>query len=557
MNKQQAREAFSQELEELRNLATYVTKDQTIKLRFDPKAPTASFNHKENLITLTTNHYPPWVVKNERILKKMLDADVLHESLHHTKTKPLVPYVESWIKHLKLKRRSFPQLASAIVNMIEDKRVNSFGKDRYRFDLGKREELFELVFKDMMEENLGKSLKEKGAKKNKAGLILGAVSDKTLYNVDISPMLALLNDEEKKDVDTCLELVKQAQYQAMRIDVVNTYKKVYEIIAKHVTKKEADQNIAQFCVKAMIGSGSGYKGQTIEGDISDKLKKLLSDIIKAEENAEKKLEEDLKKGEGAGEGTGAEIPPPEPDIAEYEQIVADVKPEIDRLLGKLKRILKPYVRQDIYQKQGRIMSHLVARAYVSSFHRAVQNIYVKNALRYEKEKISLGMIIDYSASVSKSEAQKITTILTEVFGNFVEDYGFAIGVFAENQQRIKSFFEEFQNTRARIPNIGVNSSGTRVHDILEGFLKMFNSIHEERRKVLVIASDFSFFDEAEAEKVIVQYAKSGIEILFMGFGSCDNVKTFASKVKGIKRSQISDIRDLPERFVDVYLDVEK
>ncbi len=552
MNKQEARTKanFSQELEELRNLAVYLTKDTGIHLKYDAKAETCSFDHKENLIVLTTNAYPDYVKNNERICRKLLDSSCAHEAGHRTKTVPLLPYVERHIQRLKLHKRSFPELFSLIVNTVEDKRINIFNKDRYRFDVGKRQELKELIFKDQIETNLAKELKD--PKITKAGLLLGAIGNKTLYNVDITPILAKLDADEQKDVQEALRLCEAVKYKSLRIDVFNTYVQIYDLIAKHIKE---DANAGQLMVRYVLGSG--YAGKLIKGDVSDALKQALAQIVKEEEDAEKKLEEDLKKGEGAGQGTGLEIPPPEPDIAEYEQIVASVKPEIDRLLGKLKRIMKPIVSQEIYQRQGRIMANILARSYINSLHRNVQNIYVKRTVKLEKEKIALGMIIDFSGSVDKETALKITTILTEVFGNFVEDYGFAIGAFGENCQRIKSFFEEFNNTRARIANINVSSCGTRLHDLLVSFLKMFNNIHEERRKVLVIASDFSLCDQEESEKVIEAYSKSGIELVFMGFDSCKaNLNTFASKIKA-KRTEIDDIANLPERFLDVYLESQK
>lgn len=74
--------------------------------------------------------------------------------------------------------------------------------------------------------------------------------------------------------------------------------------------------------------------------------------------------------------------------------------------------------------------------------------------------------------------------------------------------------------------------------------------------MLVLASDFSFCDTEEAEKVIGQYAKSGIDIIFMGFDSCANLKTFAIKVKA-ERAMLDDIANLPEKFLDVYIETQK
>jgi flagellar hook-basal body complex protein FliE len=435
-----------------------------------------------------------------------------------------------------------PQFAYEVVNVVEDKRCNYFGKNRYRFDLGKRQELKELIFKDMIETNIPEYI----AKAKKNSLIVGAYLDKALYNVDISPILARLEPAEVDAVNFAIETTEKLKYARLRIDVVNGYKAIYDKLRPFLTNDE--DGYGQ--LTATIDGGQ------IKGDISKALAQALTQIAKAEQKAEQQLDADLKKGSGAGEGTGLEIPAPDPDFSAYSQMVDRNKPYIERLLNKLKRLIRPQTQRAVYQNRGRIMSPILARAYVSSLQRQVNNIYVKNTVVFEKQKVNIGFLFDYSGSVPREQAEDITTTLNEVFGHWVEDYGFAIAVFGDNNQKVKTFFETFQNTKARIGNITVSASGTRIHDLAESFLKMFNSIHEQRRKILVVASDFEFCDEAEAEEVIEQYAKAGIELLFIGFGSCSNVKTFARKVKA-KRTSITNVEELPERFLEVYLNEQK
>lgn len=201
------------------------------------------------------------------------------------------------------------------------------------------------------------------------------------------------------------------------------------------------------------------------------------------------------------------------------------------------------------------MSNLVARSYVNSMRKRVERVYIQNTTQYEKEKVNIAFLTDFSGSVDWNTALNITTILTEVFGRYVEDYGFSVAVFAENMQKIKTFFEMYQNTRARIGNISVNTWGTRIHDLLEAYLKMFNSIHEDRRKILCIASDFCFSDADEAKELIKQCIKHGIEVKFIGFD--EPRMDFAKEVKGISRSKIDSIKQLPEVFLQVYIDIQK
>jgi hypothetical protein len=94
---------------------------------------------------------------------------------------------------------------------------------------------------------------------------------------------------------------------------------------------------------------------------------------------------------------------------------------------------------------------------------------------------------------------------------------------------------------------------------MEANLKMFNSVKGERRKILVIASDFSLSDEKECEELMTHFAKAGIEVILIGFCNCDNYETIWQNVKGlkIKRTEIKQIADLPQHFLDVYLNCQK
>jgi len=256
--------------------------------------------------------------------------------------------------------------------------------------------------------------------------------------------------------------------------------------------------------------------------------------------------------------TGEEIPAPEPDFEAYSKLLDECKPEISELLNLLKKQLKPKVQREIFQKRGKMMSPIVPRIYTNSFRGTVRNVYLRTTTKFEKEQVAIQFWFDFSGSVNRKDAEKITTVLNEVFGHFVDDYGFSIGCFGADTQKIKTFFETFQNTRARIGAITVNAGGTEVSVGLEASLKMFNSIRGERRKILVIASDFEFCDDEKAEELIQQYAKAGIECIFIGFCDCDKVEQFARNVRNLRvsRTRISQVSELPLKFLQVYLGVQ-
>lgn len=538
---------FSQQLEELRNIAVIITNDKTLKVRYDEKYPTCAFNYEDNCIILTTNAYPDWVKLQPKLTEKLLTSSTLHESLHRKMSRPLVKYVEKWIQQLNMLKHGLPKLAGEVVNIVEDKRCNYYGKNRYRFDLGKRQLLKELIFKDIIDSNAPMQLAQlKVHPYGINGIMLGAFANKGLYDADITLFKAEMTPEQQEDLEKALKILEQVKYQSLRINVINAEKEIYELLHKHIKTEDGLKEM-------MLVEDDG----TMKGDISPELKKKLEKMIKEEENKEKddKITNDLKKGNTAGEGTGNEIAAPEQNEGEYFQIVQKVKPQIDRLLSQLKKVVKPIMERDIYQKRGRMMCNLISRSYTNSMHRPVTNVYIQNTTKLEKEKVNIGMLIDYSGSVSRTTALEITTILTEVFGNYVEDYGFSIGAFAENCQKVKSFFEPFATTRARIPNISVNSCGTRMHDLLESYLKMFNAIHEDRRKIVVIASDFCLSDTEECEKLLKQYEKAGIQIILFGFDN-SSVKRVFHNIKA-QRFEMHDILNLPEDFIQVYIDLQK
>lgn len=256
--------------------------------------------------------------------------------------------------------------------------------------------------------------------------------------------------------------------------------------------------------------------------------------------------------------TGEEIPSPEPNFEAYENLLDDCKPEINELLNLLKRLMRPRVQREIFQKRGKMMSPIVPRIYANSFSGTVKNVYLRTTAKMEKEQVCIQFDFDFSGSVSKREAEKITTVLNEVFGHYVDDYGFGITCFGADTQRIKTPFETFQNTRARIGGISVNASGTELAVALEANLKMFNNIKGERRKILVIASDFCLSDNEKCEELLQHFVKAGIEVCLIGFCDCDRVEDIWKDVKGLRcvRTQIKEISELPKRFLEVYLGVQ-
>jgi len=550
---------FSKNLRELREIAILLTGDRKIKVKYIAKpetiknAPNTSFfNPEANEITLTLAPYPEFVKNNAVLSQRVLDGTTTHESGHKKITVPIWEYLNDWVTKIKRNRGSV-ELAKIVANVVEDIRVDYFMGLRFRYDFGKRLKLRQLILKDSIENEFN-TQPIKANPKNEASFILAILVDEGKYEADCSKLKKVLSKEAREDSEKALKILAEAKYHKLKIDIIRDYQQIYDLIAKHLDQSQ-EQQIKQF---VLIVDGGNVKGEC-----SPELQKQIEAQISQEQKEEaekqaKELKKDLSKGNGAGEGTGEEIPAPEPNYERYQELVDKNKPEIARLLNKIKQNIKPIVRREILQSRGRIQANLQTRAYANSFRNTVKNIYLNTKTEFEKERVAIGFLFDFSGSVDREEANDITTILTEVFANYVSDDSYAIGCFGADYCKIKSFFELSENTKARVGNIQINSCGTEISPLLSSFLKQFNNIANDRRKILVIASDFCLSDDAQALDLIKFFALANIEIILIGFCNCDEVDTWANHIKGkIKRAKITEVSELPEKFLQVYLNVEK
>lgn len=547
---------FSKNLREIREIAITITGDKSIKVKYDAEAETASINLKTKTITLSLNPFPDWVVNQERLAQKLLDGLTAHECGHRIASLPVWERYNNFVTKIK-RKRGYYKLAHHIVNIIEDKRVNHFIELRYRHDLGKRLQLSRLIVKDSLETAFnGKNPPKIEKQYGEAPLIVGALANEGLYDADCTYLYSKMTPKAVEATKRCLKLLENAKYKRLGMELVRHAQEIYAEIVEFLPKG-AEQQLKMFW---HMRTGGKIKGQ-----ISEALKKALEKAIAEELEKEKKdklkeMLEDLLRGEGAGEGTGEEIDAPEPDFNEYQILVDKNKAEITRLLDKLKQLMKPIITREVFRNRGRIMPNLIAKAYTQSLRRMVKNVYLNFKTDFEKEKVAIGFLFDFSGSVDRSEALDITTILTEVFGAYVDDMGYSTSAFGANSQRVKTFFETHEQTKARVGAISVSPSGTELSVLLTAYLRMFNKVSPDRRKILVIASDFWLGDDQQAQDLIKLYPKSNVQLIFIGFCNCERVETWAKDVlpkNYAKRASIKQVSDLPEAFLDVYLGIQR
>lgn len=526
-----------------------MTRDKRLAVDYDGNADTSCFNPETMRIVLSLKPYPMYVINNEILAKKILDGDLGHELGHLVMTKPIWNEYNNWVTRIK-RNKGFFKLAHDLVNIIEDKRVNHYIIMRYKYDVGKRLLLANLILKDMIDNNMeGLAPKFKvDAGMPQGAYMMAILANQGLYEGKCTSLWAQLTPTAKADMEQALKLLERCKYQRIRTDILRTAQGIHDLIAKNLT---ADYTQRPFMISR--------RGGNVYGELSDKLKQKLSEQIKQEieemEKDEKEHLKDLAKGSGAGEGTGNEIPAPQPNPAEYQRLLDKCRPEITALMNMLKKTVKPITDRRMFQKRGKLMSPICAKIYANSFRSIVRNVYTNVQTTFEKEQVAISFLFDYSGSVDRETAKEITCVLNEVFGHYVDDGGFAIGCFGADSQKVKTFFETFETTRMRVGGIDVNGGGTEVSVLLESSLKQFNSIRN-RRKICVIASDFWFGDSDKAEDLVKIYERAGIELIFLGFCGCEKVNTFAQNVKA-KRTAIRNISELPQRFLEVYLNVQK
>jgi len=536
-----ARKKAMDEMKELHNLMTSLTHDTTISLQIDDNEPTAYYSFKEHKMVITRGCLPLGIEEFPIVYRKLQDGLICHESGHIVKTKPMW---ERWCKWIKSKKNQ--KLAHAIFNIIEDKRVNTFMEMRYRFDVGKRLHLLRELTAKTWEPVAHAKYDTNKDKLSKGAIIISALAQKGLYEGDISWVLKDLTDAEKQELDKLLNLLEGSRHSQIPEKLLITANEMYQILEPHTDFRDIT-----FLLHAMIQDGK------IKGTITGELKKLLEGF---EKRIRKKLQEAAAKGKdakdqddmnkllSAGTGTGANIPAPNPNWREYQRLRDKNEPEIQRLLAKLKKDLKPNVQNKTFQTRGRIMPGIVGKAYVSSLRRPVEDIYIHKETTLEKRKIAMAVVVDFSGSMTETEAKDVLTILGETFGRWCEDYAFSIFTFSDTYQKIKTNFEAYANTKGRIGG-DIQSGGTMLALCLKDVAKMINAVEEDRTKMVVIASDFCLGDDNETKEIIQAMKDQNIKVIGVGMcmGSAQAARRFTDLYTFVKHP-----RDLPEKFIEVY-----
>jgi len=529
-------------IEQLRAIALSISKCPQISVEYSDEIKTACIDLENLNITLTKNCLPKGIEKYPTLFQYLLDGLCVHESCHYVKTRPILSRYQ-----LFENRQKFKRLAHHITNIVEDKRVNHFGINRYRFDFGRRLALtLEVINKSLTRE----MTKKLPSNYHNVLIMMNILVHKGLYNGKINPKFhAKLTDIQKADLTECLHLLEKAQYTQIKSELIRISQQTYNLIAKHIDI-ESDSGIG-----TLIPNHAGGKlGLDMDKSTKAKGEKLEKEKEEKEKRKRQKdRENDLSRSRSAGCSHGNNIPTPKPNQPKYFALVRRNAKRISELMDMLKTFVKPYTKRQIYQKRGRIMNKILAKAYVNSFRRNVSRIYIKNETLYEKQKICIQFLIDFSGSMNYQESCDTITIFNEAFGNYCEDEGYGIIVFGGDYQKIKTVYEQFDTTRYRIGGISVDTSATNMAKCTSDARKMFNGVTDERVKILVVASDFYFGDRAETIRELHRCVKDGIQLMFVSFGNRIMFHDILPKTKNVSRTYVSDISQLPKLFIEIYM----
>jgi len=518
-----------EEIERIKTIVISIIK-KDIPIRIEEDERTSKTNFKE--IIIGKGWIPEELRKNKAIVMRLMEGDAIHEAGHFIKTERVDKYYKGWRNR---KKNGF--LAKYVANLIEDKRVNHFLLNRYRYDLAKR-----LKFNH---EVTGKSWKKELIEDIKSGEIgrgralVSLVAMKVLYGVDVDDVLHMLDisqDERRLFQEAC-EVLEDAKYTNIIPRLIEKADRLYEIFEmmlkpKHETLYASD-------IPEQLG---GTKPISLD-------KRLIKSLMEKEGKKKKERKRKKKRKAWAGSGTGLEIPSPLPDKKKYERLVQKNMKEIRRLLSYLKKTQTIGYEKVKWQKKGRLMYSALSKAFVSSLRNRVNHIHIDDKLVLKEKGVNIALVLDLSGSVPIRLAMDILTVIAEVMGNWINDR-FAILVFGSEYMKIKAFVEGYNNVKQRIGGLGC-LGGTMLANCLKDVHRMFNLVRNGR-KILVVASDFEIHDDYVASKAIKEMKRDGIRVIGIAFGTICKGDTYNQMEKVI---EISDIRELPEKFIKIYKEV--
>jgi len=507
-------------IEDLRSLAVSICKDGTLAVILDKRIPVPYA--RGNTIFLTTNGFPSDLPENVKI--RLLDALVMHEASHVKITRLFRDIWERLITEVEN-----PFLMKFLINIEEDYRGDHFLMDRYRLDLGRR--IHEYV--EFYSRSIITTLKVHKHLTTKNYLLLA------LYGYRSKELEKSIPQEDLKIILEVAEILRETTRLYNKDQIYLKIKKAYDLIKNRIIK--VDENPERFLFKP-----HGERDYYSDPEMREILEKQAKESDK-EAKKEKSDQRDQIKSIGAG--SGREIPMLYGNKDEYLERLSRLQDIINRLLEKLRKTIKTETREHPFQRSGRIMSNILGDVYTNSLRRPVDYVYYNIKKKVEKEDTLLAFIMDMSGSMSLDKMKDLEIVFIEVFGRYLRSEDYLMLVFGSEYSRIKDFSEEYHNTRYRITGITSDYGGTELYSPLLHVYKILKSIRTNKKKVIVIASDFFVSRPHACKELCNEIRDHGINIL--GVGYCDSSSSISEYTNNY--TVLENIDELPERFVDLYI----
>lgn len=521
------------------DIAVSIVKNRDISIEFR-NVETAYSDPLKNKIVFGISGCPSNLYNFPEIVNMLVKGYIVHESGHLLLTRPINKRVNNWIREAS--ERYDKKVRRMVFNLLEDIRIETYLKMRYKYDLGKDIEAMNRILALQI-----KASQDGINYYNKPKCMVEAILNKFIFNLDIEHYIKHFTEEEYEDFKKLCKIAEEIKFKRITLDIMRLVKKFYYILQKNIKDEWGKMSLVEF-----LNAPNLYGGRLENKPISEEDLKRIKRNLKRIKEKKKQI---IRRGfeDIAGKSLGDEIPSPKPDKDNYLRLKNECAEEIEKLKKLLKFKTQVKTTKAYYQKKGRLMNNLISRFYSISMNRKIRRVFIKNQPILTKSNIALAIIVDFSGSVPRHLAEKSLTIIAEAFSDYVADSHLALLVFGKNFQKIKAFSEQWNKTKFRIGNITVNADATTIEPCLFSTQKMFNMINHNTIKVVCLVSDFKFSDQKDKLYKRITSMINYSKIKFFGLKIGINPRKDLDFL--IPSEEIRSVTELPTAIAKKYFEI--
>lgn len=534
-----------------------------VTVTFDHEQPSCFWEYERSAMTLS-NKVIPQVLIGTVAEPLLLTGASIHECGH-----PIYDARTLERRINKIRTVKNPQLMKDVMNIINDSGVNYRMQIEWGATVAQHLKFLILTMGRGMIADINADYTA-GAPVDPITVML-AVGNFVAPLKEFEDVLKVLSTTQRKLVFEGIRCIKQSCTTSLWEDKAAFYDELYRIM----TKLLASQNKGG-------GEGAGESMPTqmggtyvIQGDSTTKA--AAEKDAKAQGNGDgdaegddgsdgdSQDEEKESKSESGGKGSdqktrsvgydpSATVETPKPNINKYLKLVAKNQKHIKSILDRLKADVTITLRKDSYQRAGRMMGSMVTRA--ATMRYPPTNIYQRMRIEEEKEPTRWAITVDLSGSMNTAEAMDALIILAEAASHYLDDNQFSLYVFGDKTLKLKSFYEAYENIKARIGGL-TNLGGTCLFDSIEMIEREFASFPNGHRNRIIIVSDFWLMgdDEPKSLALLKDFAESNPKnkVICLELDGTEN-----SITKAFGHNRIKTVGELPDIFISAYIeDVKK